>query len=210
MERVTSIKIIKITMYTFLAALLFLKSTEAFFPKLFHLENTVKSVSKQVYNEENKIKLNNLCNELTTYSPRGTMYVQDLDGPWKILSESNVNHEYVYQVFDYEEKVIKETRKFMNGTVVETTSPFFTENNRWNESKVYLSYSKETLKCPDGKSYRKYKTCRDNSFELIYASPSIRVEKLIYSGDIRVYEPEQIAEFKIDNVEYSEPCSENY
>lgn len=190
-------------MFRFLFTALYFTRTDAFFPKLFQIENSVKSLSKQLYNEENKLSLDKLCEELMTYSPRGTMYVQDLHGPWRVLSESNVKHEYIYQVLDYNNKVVTETCKFMNGTLVETTSPFLTEN-RWDESKVYLSYSTEISKDADGKAYFRYKTCKDKSFQLIYASPSIRVEQLIYSGDIRVYEPTQIVQLNND-----EPCSEN-
>ena len=180
---------------------------DAFFPKLFQLENTVKSVSKQVYNEENRIKLNNLCNDLAVY-PIAT-YLQDLQGPWRILSEANIKHEYIYQVLDYQNKTITEKCKFMNGTLIETISPFVDDG-----SKVYFSYSKEVHKHPEEKSHHRYKTNSNNSFELIYASPSIRVEKNIHSGDIRVYEPTEVLEFKIDNVRYEEPhehepCSNN-
>ena len=143
-------------------------SALSFLPTLFSTENFLKSPTCQPTH-----RLNRVCESLSTFA-KAVDYrheVGDLHGSWRLVRP--LDHESTtYQTINYEKKFALVTTMYFNGTRVESSKlPF------------------ETCGRGDAVYFDDRGTCSAQSFELVYASTSLRVDRMVANGAYRVFVP---------------------
>lgn len=151
----------------------------AFLPALFSLENFIKSSACL-----NTDRLNSLCDKLTPM-PQHRHNVSGLHGSWRQLRPKDAGST-MYQTIDFDRQFALATTLFSNGTRVESVMPF--ETCRRDET-VYFTHAKQFTTYSDDARYSKNATCSAESFELVYASTSLRVDRMVADGGFRVLVP---------------------
>lgn len=147
-------------------------SAISFLPKLFSIENFIQSPG---------CNLDRVCQKLPTTNND----VAALHGSWRLLRP--VDAEYtIYQTIDHEHEYALTSTLFSNGTRTHEVMPFVT--CRRNET-IYFSHAKILTVFADDSEYTGTATCSSQSFQLVYASTSIRVDKMVATGVFRVYVP---------------------
>lgn len=156
-----------------------LSSGLAFLPALFSLENFIKSSS---------CSNNNTCayDKLTSLVPQSQKTnVSGLHGSWRQLRPKDAGST-VYQTIDFEKKFALATTLFSNGTRVESVMPFET-CRRFDQ--MLFTHAKQFTTFSDDSRFTRNVTCSSQSFELVYASPSLRVDKMMADETYRVLVP---------------------
>ena len=143
-------------------------SALSFLPTLFSTENFLKSPTCQPTH-----RLNRVCESLSTFA-KAVDYqhkVGDLHGSWRLVRP--LDHESTtYQTINYEKKFALVTTMYFNGTRVESSKlPF------------------ETCGRGDAVYFDDRGVCSAQSFELVYASTSLRVDRMVANGAYRVFVP---------------------
>ena len=142
-------------------------SALSFLPTLFSTENFLKSPTCQPTH-----RLKRVCESLSTFA-KAVDYrheVGDLHGSWRLVRP--LDHESTtYETINYEKKFVLATTMYSNGTTVESTTPF------------------ETCGRGDAVYFDDRGACSAQSFELVYASTSLRVDRMVANGAYRVFVP---------------------
>lgn len=163
----------------------FFSSALSFLPALFSIENFIKSPSCLPTH-----RLHRVCESLSDFA-RAVDHrhkIGDLHGSWRQLRPKD-NGFTSYQTIDYAKQFALETTLFSNGTRVEGVMPFTTCGS---DETAYFTHSKEFTTFSDNSRFARNITCSAKSFELVYASASLRVDRMISAGsdsDFRVFVP---------------------
>ena len=151
----------------------------AFLPALFSLENFIKS---SACHNDNTHAYDNL---VTLVSQSHRHNVSGLHGSWRQLRPKDAGGT-VYQTIDFEKKFALATTLFSNGTRVESVMPFETCRGF---HQMYFTHAKQFTTFKDDSRFTRNVTCSDQSFELLYASPSLRVDRMMADETYRVLVP---------------------
>ncbi|CAN0240242.1 unnamed protein product [Ectocarpus sp. 6 AP-2014] len=161
----------KMKLFIILATTL-VSSALSFLPKLFSIEKFIQSPG---------CNLNRVCQKLPTTNND----VAALHGSWRLLKPTDPETT-VYQTIDREHEYALTSKLFANGTRIHAVMPFVA--CRRNET-IYFNHARIFTVFADDSGYTSNATCSSQSFELVYASTSIRVDKVVATGAFRVYVP---------------------
>jgi len=150
----------------------FVSSSLSFLPALFSIENFIKSPT---------CNLNRVCPKLLDV-PHD---IASLHGSWRLLKPSDPDTT-TYQTIDFTHKYALTSKLYANGTRIDQVMPFV--SCRRNET-IYFNHAKMFTTFADDSKYTSNITCSSQSFELVYASTAIRVDKMVATGAFRVYVP---------------------
>ena len=156
----------------------FVSSVIAFLPALFSLENVLKTL------HTTDDRLNIVCQKLADTS-KPTHNVSDLHGSWRQLHPKQHGCT-TYQLINYEKRFALSTTFFSNGTRVESIMPFDTCGR---DEKIFFTHARTFTIFGDDSRFASNATCSAQSFELVYASTSIRVDRMVPNGAFRVFVP---------------------
>lgn len=148
-------------------------SALSFLPALFRIENFILK-SPTCY-------LDRVCEKL----PKASRDATALHGSWRLLKPADPEST-TYQTIDYEHRYALTSKVYENGTRLDQVMPFVT--CRRNET-IYFTHAKLFTTYADDSTYTSNTTCSSQSFELVYASTSIRVDRMVATGAFRVYVP---------------------
>jgi hypothetical protein len=160
----------------------FVSSTMSFLPALFSIENFIKSPTCNPTH-----RLNRVCESLSDFA-RAVDHqhkVSDLHGSWRQLRPSSPEST-TYQTINHEKKFALATTLYSHGTRVELVMPF--ETCRRDET-TYFTHAKRYETFADDSRFATNATCSAQSFQLVYASTSLRVDRMVSDGAYRVYVP---------------------
>lgn len=167
--------------FIFVLGATFVSSTLSFLPALFSLENYVKSC-------QTTDSLNHVCQKLSevVYSTPVHHKVKNLHGSWRQLLPKD-SASTTYQTINYKKKFVLATTLYSNGSRTELIMPFTTCRR---DEKVHFTHAKryETF-ADDSKVFESNAICSVQSFELVYASTSLRVDQMMSDGGFRVFTP---------------------
>lgn len=163
----------------FLVLSTLISSGLAFLPALFSLENLIRSSACRGTDH----RFRSVCENLATV-PHGHN-VSSLHGSWRQLRPKDAEST-VYQTIDFERKFALVTKLYSNGTRVESVMPF--ETCRRDQT-MYFTHAKQFTTFSDDSHSTKNATCSAQSFELVYASTSLRVDRMVTNGGFRVLVP---------------------
>ena len=153
----------------------------AFLPALFSLENLIKSSACHGTDH----RLTEMCEKLTPGTLRGHN-VSSLHGSWRQLRPKDAKSTN-YQTIDFKRKFALATTLYSNGTRVELVMPF--ETCRRDQT-MYFTHGRQFTTFSDDSHFTFYNaTCSAQSFELVYASTSLRVDSMLTDGGFRVLVP---------------------
>ncbi len=168
-------------MKLFLFLTTIVSSGVAFLPALFSLENLLKSSA--CHGTDHRLGI--LCEKLA-HVPHGRNYnVSSLHGSWRQLRPKDVEST-TYQTIDFEKKFALATTLYSNGTRVELVMPFETCRR---SLAVYFTHAKQFTTFADDARFTTNATCSAQSFELVYASTSMRVDRMVSDQSFRVLVP---------------------
>ncbi|CAM9401724.1 unnamed protein product [Ectocarpus sp. 12 AP-2014] len=160
----------------------FASSALSFLPALFSLENYVRSC-------QTTGRLNSACQKLVDFTkPLGHHHhhhVNTLHGSWRQLLPKDPDST-TYQTIDYSKAFVLATTLHSNGTRVELIMPF--DTCRRDET-AYFTHARQFVVFADDSRLESNVTCSAQSFELVYASTSLRVDRMVSDGAFRVYVP---------------------
>ncbi|CAM9156181.1 unnamed protein product [Ectocarpus sp. 12 AP-2014] len=168
---------------SFLLGTTFVSSALSFLPALFSIENFVKSPA--CYTSDH---FSRACHKLHEFdSTRKPVHrkVESLHGSWRLLNPSDPEST-TYQTIDYHKKFALTSSLWRNGTRVDQVMPFTTCRR---ENTAYFTHARQFTTFADDSRYTSNATCSSQSFELVYASTSIRVDRMVASGTFRVFVP---------------------
>ena len=152
----------------------------AFLPALFSLENFLKSSA--CHNNDNTCAYDKLT---SLVSPSHRHNVSGLHGSWRQLRPKDAGST-IYQTIDFEKKFALATTVFSNGTRVESVMPFETCRRL---HQMYFTHARQFTTFHDDSQFTRNVTCSAQSFELVYASPSLRVDRMMADETYRVLVP---------------------
>lgn len=166
----------------FLLLSTFVSSVIAFLPGLFRIETYIKSPSC-----DTTARLDRACQKLSDklFTRSVHHHIRDLDGSWRLLRPVDPEST-TYQTINYAQKYAFASTLFSNGSRVDTIMPF--ETCRRDQT-AFFTYAKKYMNYPDDSRFVTNATCSGQSFELVYASTSLRVDRLISTGAFRVFVP---------------------
>jgi hypothetical protein len=150
----------------------FVSSALSFLPALFSIENFIKSPACNLYR---------ICPKL----PDVPHDIASLHGSWRLLKPSDPETT-TYQTINFPQKYALTSKLYANGTRIDQVMPFVT--CRRNET-MYFDHAKMFTTFADDSRYTSNITCSSQSFELVYASTAIRVDKMVATGAFWVYVP---------------------
>ena len=167
---------------SFLLGTTFVSSVLSFLPALFSIENFLKSPTCHPTH-----RLNRVCESLSDFAKAVDHQhkVGDLHGSWRQVRPKDLEST-TYQTINYEKKFALSTKLFSNGTRLEDIMPF--ETCRRDQT-VYFTHAKRYETFADDSRFTSNATCSAQSFELVYASTSLRVDRMVSSSEFRVYVP---------------------
>lgn len=151
----------------------FVPSAVSFLPALFSIENFLKSPTCQPTH-----RLNRVCESLSNFAKAVDHQhkVDDLHGSWRLVRPLDPEST-TYQTINYEKKFALETTMYSNETRLESTMPFETCGRG------------DTVYFADDSNVESNITRSAQSFELVYASTSLRVDRMVENGAYRVFVP---------------------
>lgn len=162
---------------SFLLGTTLVSSALSFLPALFSIENLVKSPACQ----------NRVCQKLDEYGFSKPVHhkINTLHGSWRLLKPLDPDST-TYQMIDYDKKYALTSVLWSNGTRVDQVMPFTTCRK---QNTAFFVHAKQFTSYADDSRYVSTATCSSQSFELVYASTSIRVDRMVATGAFRVYVP---------------------
>lgn len=160
----------------------FVPSALSFLPALFSIETFLKSPTCQPTH-----RMNRVCESLSTFARAvGHRHkVGDLHGSWRLVRPLDPEST-TYQTINYEKKFALETTLFSNASRVEHIMPFETGGRG---DTAYFTHAKRYETFADDSNVESNITCSAQSFELVYASTSLRVDRMVANGAYRVFVP---------------------
>ena len=163
-----------------------ISSGVAFLPALFSLENYVKSSAS--FSNNNDRRLGHVCESLASFDCRHN--VSALHGSWRQLLPKD-DESTMYQTIDFSKRFALATTLYANGTRVEMVMPFeILGKGGGSSQKMYFTHAKQFTTYGDDSRFTKDNaTCSAHSFELVYASTSLRVDRMMSNGAFRVLVP---------------------
>lgn len=164
----------------FLVLSTLISSGLAFLPALFNLENLIKSSACHGTDHH----LNSVCEKLTPVNHDHN--VSSLHGSWRQLRPKDDAESTKYQTIDFKKKFALATTLYSNGTRVELVMPFETCRR---DLFMYFTHAKQFTTFSDDSHLKKNATCSSHSFELVYASTSLRVDRMVTDETFRVLVP---------------------
>lgn len=167
---------------SFLLGTTFVSSALSFLPALFSIENFVKSPACHTTDHFNRV-----CQKLDDFGFSKPVHhkVNTLHGSWRLVKPSDPEST-TYQTIDYDKKYALTSSLWSNGTRVDQVMLFTTCRK---QNTAYFTHSKQFTTYADDSRYMSNATCSSQSFELVYASTSIRVDRMVATGAFRVYVP---------------------
>lgn len=170
----------------FLVLSTLISSGLAFLPALFSLENLIKSSACHGTTNFSPTKLSSLCEKLTPAPHHTHINVSSLHGSWRQLRPKDDAECTKYQTIDFEKRFALATTLYSNGTRVELVMPFETCRG---DLCMYFTHAKQFTTFSDDSRYSTNATCSAHSFEMVYASTSLRVDRMLTDGGFRVLVP---------------------
>ena len=158
---------------SFLLGTTFVSSVLSFLPALFSIENFLKSPTCHPTH-----RLNRVCESLSDFAKAVDHQhkVGDLHGSWRQVRPKDLEST-TYQTINYEKKTALATTLYFNGSRVESTMPFETCGRG------------DTVYFADDSNVESNITRSAQSFEPVYASTSLRVDRMVENGAYRVFVP---------------------